>query len=563
MLNQKHISSLKRALISLFIYVPITWGLLEFASYYLDRSKSSEFYIEILITLAFFGMVAVVIRSWFIDNPGKRFSKLEFALLGVNLILCVILFRFVFDESGRDWNKGLLVTRQPETIKIGMLSVTKVSGQSMREHMLVAMQKSLMSGISYIDGIKVMDASYLSLDPGKGLKQLSDEKFMDQLDIGYVVSMTILPRNNGENFRLLINLLSIDDFKIEWSGQYDSNYSNFYSTIHKITEEMGESFGRETRYEPIRMNGEAVKAFLNGIYNYRHYALENRYEASRLFQEAFLKDTTNILPLVYRAINDLNLIFYGYYPQEDRVYGIRAIIEKAEKEQMPEAYTAKALHDLFFKYDWESAEANLLKSIEMSPQDYVNYFELGIVQGLQGKWDRSLETFFRYKQEDPLNEMYRLGLSVSYLHQGLIDSAYYFYAQYNQAKSTNDPEAMKFPLILEYYLGDKSSGEIQCDLSTGDLVCAWLAGKNETPVEILEENILNLKARDGFHAIPEEVLKASYYSGAGNFEASKEYLNIALENRSPFMVFLRLGLFPWLEGDEEGQKILDQMGLAS
>ena len=73
----------------------------------------------------------------------------------------------------------------------------------------------------------------------------------------------------------------------------------------------------------------------------------------------------------------------------------------------------------------------------------------------------------------------------------------------------------------------------------------------------------NIKARNGFHSIPEEMIMASYYSGAGNFQASKEYLNIALENRSPFMVFLKLGLFPWLEGDEDGQKILNQMGLAS
>ena len=239
------------------------------------------------------------------------------------------------------------------------------------------------------------------------------------------------------------------------------------------------------------------------------------------------------------------------------------IISMGQAEQMPEAYTAKALHDLFYKYDWESAEKNLVKSMDMAPQDYVNYFELGIVQGLQGKWDRSIQTFNKYRSEDPLNEMYRLGLSVSYLHQGLVDSAYYFYTQYHQAKTSKDPDAMRFPLILEYYLGNKSSGEIHCDFSNGDLVCAWLAGKNETPIEILEENIQNIKTRDGFLSIPPEMVLASYYSGSGNYQTSKEYLNQALQKKSPFMVFLKLGLFPWLEGDEEGQEILQQMGLAS
>lgn len=563
MLNQKHQESVKRALISLLIYVPIVWALLELAAYYLDRSNTSGSYIEILITLSFFGLVAVVIRSWFVDMPGKRFTKTEFALLGSNLILCLIIFQLLFSGSGRDWNKGILVVRQPQTIRIGMLGVTRVSGQTLQENLLGAMQKSLMSGISYIDGLKVIDASYIDLEPGKGLQQLADPKLKEQLEIHYVVSMTVLPRNNGDRFRLLINLLDIDDLKIEWSGQYDTDFDSFFPTVNKITIELGENFGRNSNYKPITLNGNAVKPFLKGMYNYRQFSLESRYEASRFFQESFLNDTSNILPLVYRAINDLNLIFYGYSPQEDRVNGIRHIISSAESQNIPEAFTARALLDLFFQYDWESAEKNLVRSMNMAPQDYVNYFELGIIQGLQGKWDRSIQTFTKYREEDPLNEMYRLGLSVSYLHQGLIDSAYYFYTQYHQAKTSEDPEAMRFPLILEYYLGNKSSGEIHCDFSNGDLVCAWLAGKNETPIEILEENIRNIKSRNGFHSIPEEMIMASYHSGAGNFQASKEYLNIALENRSPFMVFLKLGLFPWLEGDAEGQKILSQMGLAS
>ena len=360
MLAKKHNLKLKRALISLLIYIPLSWGLLEICSYYFDQFNASTSYIEILITLSFFGMVAVVIRSIFLDLPEKRFSKTEFALLGTNLVLCLVIFQLLFSGSTRNWNKGILVLRNPETIRIGMLAVTKVSGQSMPDNLLGAMQKSLMSGVSYIDGFKVIDASYINLEPGKGLQQLADPKLKNQLNLHYVIALTILPRNDGEKFRLLINLLDIEDLKIEWSGQYDTDYSTFFSTVSKITSELGENFERNSNYKPIKMNGHAVIPFLKGIYNYRKFSLQSRYEASRFFQEAFLKDTTNILPLVYRAINDLNLIFYGYAPQEERVRGIRHIITQGKDLKLPEAYTAEALHNLFFEFDWESAEENLL-----------------------------------------------------------------------------------------------------------------------------------------------------------------------------------------------------------
>jgi tetratricopeptide (TPR) repeat protein len=561
MLNRKQISNLRRVVISLLIYVPITLGLLELFSYYLDRIHASPSFIEIALALSFFGMLAVIIRAWFLDIPGKKFSKLEFALLGSNLVLCLIVFQFFFNNSEKDWNKGILLSRKSETIRIGMLGITKVSGQNLPDDILDAIQKSVLVGLSHIDDFQVIDAGYVNLRPGKGLEQLGDPNFKNQLNIDYVISLTLLPRSNEESFRMLVNLLNIDDLKIEWSGQYDTEYASFFSTVNRITMELAKKYGRKSKYEPVLLNGSAVKPFLKGIHNYRKYTLESRYQASRYFQEAFLKDTSNILPLIYRAVNDLNLIFYGYVPQPDRIQGIKSIVEEGMKLGIPEAYTAQALHDLFFDYNWKSAEKNLIRSMELAPYDYVNYFELGIIQGLQGKWDKALNTFHQYRNNDPLNEMYRLGLSVSFFQQGLVDSAFYFYSQYHQVKTAEEPEAIRFPLILDYYLGNKTAGEIDCDLKNGDLVCAWLAGKNQTPIELIEERIKNIQTVPGFHTIPEEMVKASYYSGAGDFNTSLEYLKVALQNKSPYLVFLKMGMFPWLEGDEEGKALLKEMGL--
>ncbi len=563
MLDQKLSIKLRRVIISLLIYVPIVWGLLELFSYYLDKIHADSAFIEVSLAMAFFGLVAVVIRSWFIDQPGKKLSRLEFALLGSNLVLCLVLFQFLFSNGTKDWNKGILITRADPQIRVAMLGVTRVSGEMLPESIMDAVQKTVMTGISHISGFKVIDASYVNLQPGKGLQQLSDPGFKKHLDLDYVVSITLLPKAREDDFRMLVNLLDINNLKIEWSGQYDANYASFFSTVEKITREMANNFSRRTKYVPLEMNGHATKSFLKGIHNYRKYKLENRYLASRFFQEAFLLDTTNILPLIYRAVNDLNLIFYGYVPQPDRVKGIRTIVQEGRRQGIAEAYTAQALHDLFFSYDWAKAEENLRRSMEMAPYDYVNYFELGIIQGMQGKWDRSINTFYKYKNDDPLNELYRLGLSISYFRQGIIDSAYHFYSQYHQVKDSDEPETIRFPLILDYYLGDKSAGEIKCDITHGDLVCAWLAGMNRTPVEILEEHIGNIPAKPGFHAVPEEMVKAAYYSGAGDYDSSMKFLKLAMENRSPFMIFLKMGMFPWLEGEEGGKQMLQEMGLAS
>ena len=232
-----------------------------------------------------------------------------------------------------------------------------------------------------------------------------------ELGVQYVLEGSV--RKDAHNVRFVAQLIKTADQTHVWGRQYDRELTGLLSLqgeiAREITDEiqftLGDHKQAKGRAIPAPQNYEAYDLYLRGQFFLNKRTPADLEKAISLFQQAIDKDPKYARAYAGIAASYAVLPGYSASPQGEFIAKGRAAALKALQldEGSPEAHTALALIVQSYDWDWQTAEREFRRAIELNPNYATAHHWYAEHLTWRGRFDEALQESERARQLDPLS----------------------------------------------------------------------------------------------------------------------------------------------------------------
>jgi len=454
---------------------------------------------------------------------------------------------------------------------VAVLPFENTGGDPEREYLSDGITGSLINILATLPKLRVMAQSTVVRYKGR---EIDPQAVGRELNVRAVLTGKIM--QSGGSLRVGTELVDVATGSQLWGAQYDRKPSDIFSVQDEISHEIAEKLRLQlSRAEKKRLtrhhteNAEAYRLYLKGRHHWNRWTEEGFHKAIEHFQQAVEKDPSYALAYTGLADSYVLLGWNSYLPpQEVFPKGKVAVMTALRLDpDLAEAHTSFAallwLHD----WQWEKAETEFKRSLELSPAyPTANHWfaEYGMTMG----WHGDAMARIRNGQElDPLSLI--INVAVGW--------GFYFARRYDEAieqlrrTAELDPNYPVTYWILGLLLRKIgcyelaiAEGEKGVKLSSGSpLMCAALAqtlgaaGRTKEAFRMLDD-LTNL-AKQNYVA---PYFLAGIHIGLGDSNRAIEYLEKSYEEHSHWLLYLHMD--PGMDGLRDNphfQDLLRRVGL--
>ncbi len=430
---------------------------------------------------------------------------------------------------------------------IAVLPFTNMSADAENEYFCDGLAKDLLNALSKIDDLKV--AARTSAFSFKG-KTANVGEIGDKLGVKNILDGSV--RKIGNRLSISVQLVNAADGFQVWSERYDREMQDIFelqdelalSVIDALKLKLldNEKAAVLMRYTE---NAEAYELFLKGRYQAYKYTAEGWLRAVEFFEKA-IEIQSDYAP-AYAGIAAARgcLWFFGILPAEQIIPDCKAASAKALEldETNADAYFSTALITFFYDWEWEKAEREFLKSIELNLNfaEALSYYAMFLA--FEGRFDEADELSRKSLKLDPLSPLINMNVGWNYFSAGMIAEA----AANAEKMIEIEPDFhgaywLKGAIFLSEGDYEKAVENLKKAVALGahpivlaDLGAAYeLAGDEKEGAKILAQ-LLEMRRENYVPAI----CLARIYSRIGENEKAVEWLEKAFEERNGEMVFLK------------------------
>ena len=220
-------------------------------------------------------------------------------------------------------------------------------------------------------------------------------------------------RKAGSKIRVTIQMIDSNTEGHLWAESYDRNLDDIFAVQGEIAEQVAQNL--EVHLPPREKsdlekkpteNMEAYVLYLKGHELWSQYTLLAFKEGLKYFERAVQLDPKFALAHAgmaqcYSLMGDT-----GYFPQVEATSMAEAAAKIAVglDERLPEAHIALA-PPRYHRYDWQGAEKELLRAIELRPSYPLAHAWHGVILRVTGKLDEALVEYKKGTELDPLSPL--------------------------------------------------------------------------------------------------------------------------------------------------------------
>lgn len=352
-------------------------------------------------------------------------------------------------------------------------------------------------------------------DADKTVAQIGDE-----LDVRYVLEGSI--RRAGSRLRISVQLIQVGDQTHLWAETYDRDFADVLaiqsdiarrvtrSLALRLLPEKADSLVRRTTANP-----EAYDAFLQGRYQWNRFTTEGYLAAVEHFRRALALDPE--FAEAWAALADAHnlLAFTDALPQEEAFEHARAAARHALAldPELAEAHNSLAFVLLYHDWDPRSAVAEFERALELAPGYAMGHHWAAAAYGALGRFDEAIAAARRAAELDPVSLSVRADLGWYHLIAGQWQQAL---TQCNRA------------LDLSPGYGFAEYCRDRARLGLGQPV------EEATSEETRREALTAQAAGEDVHPLG----MAWGWAALGETDEAFRWLDLAVESRDPWMVFL-------------------------
>jgi TolB-like protein/Flp pilus assembly protein TadD len=443
------------------------------------------------------------------------------------------------------------------------------------EYLSDGITESLINTVSQIPRIKVVSRASAFHYKGKdvGAKTVGRE-----LGVQAVLTGRIVQR--GDALSIRAELVDARDDTHLWGEEYNRKLSDILAVQEEIAKDIsvklrqrltgGEKKALTKRYTE---NAEAYALYLKGRYHWNKRTGEDIQKGIGYFQQAISKDPT--YALAYAGLADSYVILFQYagVPSRETFPKAKAAAMKALEmdDTLAQAHTALADVQLYFDWDFPSAEKEFRRAIELDPKYPTAHHWYTMYLTQLGRHEQAIAEAERANELDPLSPIISNLRSAVLIHARQYDRAIeaarktleldkgFIQAHLTLGRAL-EAKKMYSEAIAEFEEAVKLSGRRIEALS--DLGHAYaVSGRREEAMRLIEE--LKGRSQRGYDPLANI---ARVHAGLGQNDEAMRWLEKAYQARSAWLIQLFLKVDPrWdaLRSDARFQDLLRRIGFTS
>lgn len=481
------------------------------------------------------------------------------ASLGVLLVTALGFGIYWFLDRGSD--------KQIDSIAV--LPFVNEGGNPELEYLSDGISESLINSLSQLPNVKVIARSSAFRYKGK---DADPAQIARELNVRAVINGRVMQR--GDTLDINVELIDAQNSTQLWGRRITRKSTDILAVQDEIARQVTDSLrvrltGGQAEQLTKRYTDseEAYKLYLQGRFHWNKRG-DSLKKAVEYFKQAIDRDPN--YALAYAGLAESYALFgeYGIESPKESAPKAKAAALKALEiaPDLAEAYTALAYVKTNFEWDFEAAEKDYLKVIELNPKYTPARQWYGEYLTQMGRFDEAAAQLRQARDFDPLSQVINEQMTILLIMQGQYERAIE-----NSRKSLeldpNYPPSYEYigwayelqrmyPEAVEMYqkaasLYGESAENIEA-LDQAFKKAGW-TGYSQKVLELSLEKNKQGKAKAGFIA--------SFYVRLGDADEALKWLERAYENREDSMAWLKVGADTnSLRADPRFQNLLRRVG---
>jgi TolB-like protein/DNA-binding winged helix-turn-helix (wHTH) protein/Flp pilus assembly protein TadD len=412
---------------------------------------------------------------------------------GLAIIALVVLV------EGPGWKQKRLGESVLTSVRsVAVLPMQNLSNDPEQEYFVDGMTDELITDLAQLHDLKVVSKTSIMQYKGtrKPLPQIGRE-----LGVDAVVEGSVL--RSGDRVRITAQLIRTATDRHIWAAAYDGDLKDVLSLQARVAEEItdqvklslsAEETGRLRRSRAV--NPGAFDLYLHGRYALSQRNLQAFRQAIEYFNQAIEKDPE--FALAYSGLADCHTLLTLYGDGVGNMAEAETAAQKALQldSTLADAHTSLAAVKVLYDWDWQGAEQEFRRAIELNPNfARAHHWYGNLLLGPEGRHEEAIAELERARELDPLSLIINADVGFGYYLAGRYEPALQAYREVLAVNPNFIP--------VHFYLGKYYRQVGQYDL--------WLQESVEnnrlSGVPDRGQSLQRLYAEGGFRATMEEMAK--------------------------------------------------------
>jgi TolB-like protein/DNA-binding winged helix-turn-helix (wHTH) protein/Tfp pilus assembly protein PilF len=363
-----------------------------------EISSSAELPLAGLLVPAPVGPAAKVLGL-----PTRRWSM----ILGIPAVLLTLLVGYFM------WSRAR-VRPQPsgERLMLAVLPFENLTGDAAQDYLSDGLTEEMIAHLGRLDpehlGVIARTSVMHYKHTTEQVGQISRE-----LGVQYVLEGSI--RREADRVRVTAQLVQMKDQTHIWSRQYDRELKSLLALQGEIAQETadeiqltlgkGHKLWATDRKAVSPTSYQTYDLYLKGRYFWNKRTKDGFQQAANYFQQSIASDPN--YARAYAGLADTYALMssWSFVPQTEAIPKARAAALRAMQldDSLAEAHTSLALIAENYDYDWQTAEKEYRRAIQLDPQYATAHQWYAECLGFQGRFSEALEESELARQLDPLS----------------------------------------------------------------------------------------------------------------------------------------------------------------
>jgi TolB-like protein/Tfp pilus assembly protein PilF len=479
-------------------------------------------------------------------------------------------YRFVAPVT-RGERTGAPVVIVSDKKMLAVLPFENLGSAADREYFADGLTEELISHLGQINPKRFGVIGRTSAIQYKNTKK-SISEIAAELRVGYILEGSV--RCEGASVRITVQLIEAAGQTHLWAASYNREFRDILGVQADVARAVGRALALELLPEDptacVSFHPAAHESYLRGRFFFGQRTEEALKKAIASFETALSIETRCARSL--SGIADCNSLLCWFGALAPKEAGAKAAASAARAIEidasLSEPHASRALARFWYEWDWSGAEEEFLRAIELNPSYASAFHWYASYLNAMGRLDEAQTMQRRARELDPLSLILNMGAADSYFFARQYDHA----IQHLTALLEQEPRffpahftlgrvyienGMREPAIatLEKAVQYSRNHEALAPLAQAYA----LVGKPEKARALLEEMTGSMAG----HYLPSPMI-ARVHLGLGEFELALDCLEKGFEERSGWMVFLKMDpVYDPIRSHPRFKELLGRMRLES
>lgn len=301
---------------------------------------------------------------------------------------------------------------RPQFRSIAVLPLQNYSGDPQQEYFVDGMTDSVIADLGKIKDMRVI--SRTSVMPYKTSKK-SIREIASELHADAVIEGSVM--RSADRVRITVQLIDAAKDQHLWSESYDRELKNVFELQGQVAQAIAQQVHavvtpeEQKRFTTKRaIDPDVYELYLKGRHVMERGGLEDVQKAIDYFESGLAKDPDNAL--LYTGLADayIDKMMDVHESPAEATAKARAAATRALQldDSLAEAHTSLGMIKLSYDWDWDGAERELKRAMELNPGYPLAHVMYGQYLTMIGRHEEALPYFEKAHRLDPLfGESYR------------------------------------------------------------------------------------------------------------------------------------------------------------